>query len=267
MNITKFLISCFVCFFLAINNNMLVDTIFAQGFSGNDPSSYQCFDSEGKKLDVRPTLKDGVMTCEYEGKTYQAVLKPVSLQQLEIWFIKIVYFIWAFVATFSFVLLLGVAYQYMISRNAGSALAQARQRIFQYILGFALVFLAVPILSTMFRLLGVDDSIECYSGLSGENNVGIGFQFIFADLCTDPKGKYQDILGHLGRVINRERSKSPTNPIAVLTALRNEIDKINGTACDERSFRENVQCIGNIKVSIACVNARYNVTVDFPCNK
>jgi hypothetical protein len=215
---------------------LLTNVVFGQGFSGNDPASYQCFDKEGKLLSITPTLEDGVFVCRDGGEVYRAVIKPPSLQQIEIWFVKIVYFIWAFVATFSFVILLGVAYQYMISRNAGSALADARKRIAQYALGFALVFLAIPILNTTFRLLGVDDSVECYSGLTGgDNNVGIGFQFFFADLCTDPRGRYADPVNVVTDIVRRETEKG-TNIVEIIRLTTEEIKKMKGTVCDSRVY-------------------------------
>lgn len=158
-------------------------------FSGNSAESYQCFDSTGDLLTQEPKFDEanGEFYCtDSLGNRVRAVLKPPSLQQLEILFVRVVYAIWALVATFSFLLLLYLGYQYLISRGDATQIKAIRERIIKYIIGFILVFLAVPILVTFFKLLGVNNDIECYQGLSGGSNVGIGFQFFFTDLCTTP---------------------------------------------------------------------------------
>jgi hypothetical protein len=175
-------------------------------FSGNNPESYECFDRSGSSLESDPIKDDvsGAMYCEMNGQAgYQpcvggvydqgsscdpaAVLKPVPLNQLEIWFVRVVYAIWSIAVIFSVLGIFVIGYQYMVSRGAPEAMAKVKDRIAKFIIGFCLIFLAVPILNTIFRLLAVNDSVECYQGLTGGgNNVGIGFQFIFPDLCTAP---------------------------------------------------------------------------------
>lgn len=184
--------------------------VFAQiqdfNFSGNDPASYQCFDTNGNATpivdgdgngsddSIKKDDTSGVFYCDANGNNRfdsseaRAVLKPPQLQQLEIWFVKIIYTIWALVASFSFLLIVWLGYQYLISRGDPTQIKAIRERIIRFIIGFVLVFLAVPILTTIFRLLGVNDSVKCYQGLTSENNVGIGFQFFYTDLCTDPAG-------------------------------------------------------------------------------
>ena len=186
-------------------------------FSGNQKSSYQCF-LEGKPIE--PTdVKDsnGYFLCPcYDGSepnsrglcpgsascqgqdldndgspsppragdpgclAQQAVIKPPTLQQLEIWFVRIIYVIWSLVATFSIFYLLVLAYRYMITRGDVTKITEIRQKIIYYILGVVVVFLAIPILTTVFRLLGVNESAQCYNVNLNE----IGFQFFFPELCT-----------------------------------------------------------------------------------
>lgn len=165
-------------------------------FSGNSADSYQCFDQEGTELNVSIIQDDatGYFFCDVDGDgnwdnlvgsssfERQAVLKPPKLQQAEIWFIKILYVVWALVAGLSFFYLVALGYQYMISRGDVTKITYIRQRIINYGVGFALVFLAVPILSTVFRLMGINQAVACY-------RVDMpAFQFFFADLCTDPIG-------------------------------------------------------------------------------
>jgi len=159
-------------------------------FSGNSADSYQCFNLHGDLINQKPQFDStlGEFYCMVDGTRIKAVLKPPALQELEILFVRVVYAIWALVATFSFLLLVYLAYQYLISRGDATQVKAIRERIIKYIIGFALVFLAVPILVTFFKLLGVNNTVQCYQGLSGDNNVGIGFQFFFTDLCTDANG-------------------------------------------------------------------------------
>jgi hypothetical protein len=162
-------------------------------FSGNDPASWQCFNLDGSESSVEPK-KDpstGNFMCRgvSDGKTgtvdVRAVMRPVTLQQLEIWFVKIVYAIWALVASISFLLLVYLGYQYMLKRGTSDqALVDLRKRILYYAIGFCLVFLAVPILTTVFRLMGINESVRCYDVLNSD--VGVGFKFFFPSLCTTP---------------------------------------------------------------------------------
>ncbi|MEP7103842.1 MAG: pilin [Candidatus Dojkabacteria bacterium] len=160
-------------------------------FSGNNASSYQCFKQDGTLISatVQFDSAQGEFYCiDEDGVRIKAVLKPPALQELEVLFVRVVYAIWAIVATFSFLLLVYLGYQYLISRGDVTKITEIRKRILNYIIGFMLVFLAVPILVTIFKLLGVNNQVKCYQGLTGGNNIGIGFQFFFTDLCTDPNG-------------------------------------------------------------------------------
>lgn len=155
-------------------------------FSANNPESYQCFNKEtGEILDipVEPTPDEfGNYYCNNGGTRVIAQLRPPTLQQLEVWFVRILYAIWGLVASLSFLFLVKLGYEYTISRGDPTKITEVRKRIVSYLIGFALVFLAVPILTTVFRLLGINTNAQCY-------NVNMpGFRFFYATLCTDPKG-------------------------------------------------------------------------------
>lgn len=165
-------------------------------FSGNNPDSYQCFDnagttylngensSGGNTVEIYKDSISGYYLCrgfdfDEDGKDDRAILRPPALQQIEIWFVRILYIIWAAVAGLSFFLLVGVGYQYILrGGTSDQELVKLRKRIINYAVGFSLVFLAVPILNTVFRLLGVNTDVDCY-------NVNMpGFQFFFTNVCT-----------------------------------------------------------------------------------
>ncbi len=188
--ITSLLTFLFLNFFLTFVSAQIQTT----PFSGNDASSYQCI---GKNGQIEPNAKvqkdsvtnnfvcynaDGsIIDRDGNGKPDQAILKPVALEQIQIWFVRIIYVIWALVGTYSFLLLVYLGYQYMLrGGTSDEELVKLRKRIIYYVIGFALVFLAIPILSTVFRLLNINTAVDCY-------NVNIPtFQFFFATLCTDP---------------------------------------------------------------------------------
>jgi hypothetical protein len=160
-------------------------------FSGNNPDSYQCFDGSGQPDTESPIVKDdlrGFFFCDSNGNGFynpgekQAVLRPPKLQAIEVWFVRIIYVVWALVGAYSFYLLVALGYQVLISRGDPTSLPKIRQRIINYMIGFALVFLAIPILDTFFRLLGINKTVSCYDVEMP------GFQFFFTSLCsgTDP---------------------------------------------------------------------------------
>lgn len=156
-------------------------------FSGNDPLSYQCFDSNGQPDTLAIIVKDPSLDffiCDTNGNgkldsdELRAVLIPPKLQVIEVWFVRIIYVAWALVGAYSFYLLVALGYQVMISRGDPTSLPKVRQRIINFIIGFALVFLAIPILDTFFRVLGINKTVSCYDVQMP------GFQFFFTSLCS-----------------------------------------------------------------------------------
>lgn len=152
-------------------------------FSGNSASSFQCIDPRtGRITGATPFKNAATGKWECTGG-YLASYKPPKLQQLEVWFVRIVYAIWALVASLSFLLLVYLGYQYLISQGDVTKITVIRKRIVNYIIGFALVFLAVPILTTTFRLMGINEEVDCYDEINMP-----AFQFFFRDLCTATSG-------------------------------------------------------------------------------
>lgn len=199
--IKKYYLLTTVVFFFFIFTGF-TNQVFAQAqdfnFSGNDPDSYQCFDSSGNVISGANITKDPVSGKFVCPDGTPAGLKPPTLQQLEIWFVRIVYVIWGLTASFSFILLIALGYQYMVSQGDATKVKEIRERILKYILGVAIVFLAVPILTSFFNVLGINQNVSCY-------NVNMpGFQFFFFNMCTDPRGvdtnpcQINDLLGGLG---------------------------------------------------------------------
>jgi len=219
----KFIKTFFLVLFINSAFLFFANSIQAQvqgpSFEGNTKDSYQCFNPTTGESEEPSDVKDfrgywlcfcndasrsapnpDTFKCGPAGDTCdkdegpgdpgcfaeQSVPKPPTLQQLEIWFVRIVYAIWALVGSFSFFFLVVLGYRYLISRGDVTKITEIRQKIIYYIIGFVLIFLAVPILTTFFNLLGVNEDFDCY-------NVEMpGFQFFFTDLCTDAGGAALD---------------------------------------------------------------------------
>jgi len=211
MTKNKKLIYLFLILNVFFGNAVLVSAqLQSFDFSANNPDSYQCFDKDtGENLTDENTDPSGVRLfvqgpddfgnyyccagtiipgspgiseCPTGQTKLIAQLKPPALQQIEVWFVRILYSIWGLVASLSFLFLVKLGYEYIISRGDPTKITEVRKKIVNYLIGFALVFLAVPILTTVFRFLGINTNAQCY-------NVSMpGFQFFYSSLCTDPKG-------------------------------------------------------------------------------
>lgn len=158
-------------------------------FSANSSScsSYQCRNITGGSSSLIYNSSEKLCECIYTSSTgsvstEKALLKPPKLQQAEIWFVRVVYIIWGIIGSFSFLMLVYLGYQYTITRGDVTKITAIRQRIINFVLGFILVFTAIPILTTFFRVLGLNGDIQCY-----KFDTLPRFQFFFPELCTDPK--------------------------------------------------------------------------------
>ncbi len=160
-------------------------------FSANSSScsSYQCRDVSGGSSQLIYDSSKQLCQCLYKDgsgaiiSTEKALLRPPKLQQAEVWFVRVVYIVWGLVGSFSFLMLVYLGYQYTITRGDVTKITAIRQRIINYVLGFILVFTAIPILTTFFRVLGLNGDVKCY-----QFDTLPRFQFFFPELCTDPKG-------------------------------------------------------------------------------
>lgn len=191
--------------------------------SGNNPESYICED--GTEASAMEKRIDGYFYCA-NGK--RALLRPPALQQIEVLFKRVVYVVWAVVASFSFILLVYLGYRYMLrGGTTDEELVKLRKGILNYAFGFALVFLAIPILTTIFNLLNINTSVSCY-----DVNMP-GFQFFFSELCVDTIGEFnrppRELLQTL---IEKYTSEGKTLNEANLLAIA----EINGKVCDPARF-------------------------------
>jgi hypothetical protein len=170
--ITVLLLAVFIALISGFSNS-----VNAQGFSGNDPNSYTC---EGTKYpDSRPTYNARVkkIICGNDVNV-NALPLPPTLRQAQVWFVSILYAMWGFAGiTFTLsLMILGI--QYMLSRGEPDKIKEVKKRIQRWAIGFVLVFLAYPILSTVFSFVGLNQCLT--SGIEIP-----GFQFFF-EQALDP---------------------------------------------------------------------------------
>lgn len=242
-----------LCF---INFTQTVSAQFSSSvLSGNDPASYVC-PGEDPGLPVKsaddtcsaadgkcrtlPYLDStsGYYVCKSDTGIVRATLKAPPLQQLELWFRRILYAIWAIVGSFSFVMLIYLGYQYMIrGGTSDQELVKLRKAIINYVLGFALVFLSIPILTTFFTVLGINKNVTCYDVAMP------GFQFFFPELCTDPNDTY--VNNPCAIITDTVEALKKDNPrISLLDLNKGVVDEINnrrGIACVQQDAANNVK--------------------------
>ncbi|MCS7317717.1 MAG: pilin, partial [Candidatus Dojkabacteria bacterium] len=199
-------------------------------FSGNDPKSYYCQDGTTPEQMEKDEI-DGFFYCK-DGT--RAIIRPPTIQQFEILFKRIVYVIWAIVASLSFVMLVYLGYKYMIARDTSDReLVKLRKAILNYIFGFSLVFLSVPILTTLFKLLNLNTNISCYDIAMP------GFQFFFPELCTDPIGIYYvNPKQVLQLLIQKAKSIKEKQNVELLEAYKQAYNEFNSTVCDINKYNQ-----------------------------
>lgn len=209
-----------------------------------DPRSGKCGDASdvcGGDDEIRP--EPGTPGCLAQ----QAALRPPKLHQLEVWFVRVVYVVWGLIGSLAFVYLLVLAYKYTISRGDVTKITEIRQKIIYYFIGLILVFLAVPILTTIFRVMGIDNSVKCYDVFQEET---LGFQFFFSDLCTDPDGTIGTNPCQAVGEFYQDRISSGQNFIqAILGGIRD----VGTVACANNGDRGQCPLGGGCMIS-TCVN-------------
>lgn len=163
--------------FLFLFMSFLNIQVGAQGFSGSNINNYYCLSRQGATPPVQELNQNFV--CVYpDGTQTNAIPKVPSSQQLQIWFVRVLYVIWAVAGiVFTFVLI-GIGFNYLTSFGNEVALADVIKQFRKFIVGVALVVLAYPLLNTFFNVLGLRQS-ACFDTLQLP-----GFQFFFPQACV-----------------------------------------------------------------------------------
>src|SRR3989344_4537917 len=106
-----------------------------------------------------------------------AECNPPTFRQLEFTLVRLIYALWGFSGVIFLALMLYNGYLYMFSGGDEEKIREAQKRMVQWLVGIFLIFLSVPIVSTVMKIF-IGDGI-CYGQLQDP-----GFTFFFYDVCT-----------------------------------------------------------------------------------
>jgi len=163
----------------------------ADSFSGSDISNYYCPGItvvEGDQtIPYESTFdtvieKDGRYLCYYNNGSIvrDAIARPPKLQQLEVWFVKILYMAWGLSGIAFTLILLYIGFLYMTSRGNDKMMADVKTKLRNWFIGLVLVFLSYPVLNTFFRVIGINED-ACYYDIT---QTMPGFKFFFPTVCS-----------------------------------------------------------------------------------
>ena len=171
-----------------------VEATGSNTFSGSDISNYVCpilpeyagpytGKNNSSQSYPEPTVdKTSNYVCVYFGKAgnyvTNATIQPPTLRVVQYWFVRILYILWAASGTIFTGIMIYLGFRYMTSGGDAAVLADVKKRAKNWFIGLALIFLSYPILGTIFRILPINKTTDCYKDLQLP-----GFQFFFATAC------------------------------------------------------------------------------------
>lgn len=124
--------------------------------------------AQGSQTDFLTSCPPGVVSKDCQ---------PPTLQQIEFTLVRFLYAIWGSAGIIFLVLMIYNGYLYMFSGGDEEKIREARTRTVQWAIGFVLLFISVPIVSTIMKIFIKEG--ECFGQLTDP-----GFSFFFADVCT-----------------------------------------------------------------------------------
>ncbi len=161
---------------------LLPAKVVASGFSGSDISNYRCPSLEGYEQPA-VTVQNSNFVCIYIASdgtgrvTRNAIPNPPTLEIAQIWFVRIIYVIWAFSGLAFTAILMWLGFQYLTSFGNEVALADVVKKFRYWLIGIALVFLSYPALNTFFRILPINQT-QCFADIQLP-----AFRFFFPTAC------------------------------------------------------------------------------------
>lgn len=179
-----------------------IGQVNAAGFSGSDINQYTCSPGAVTSgvatflLDLFSSCSDpttdGVFNCDGRFVCYfpdgnngfevkDAIPRPPTLRVLEVWFVRILFAIWALSGIVFTFILISIGVEYMFSFGNEVAVGKVIKRFQNFLLGFVLVFLSYPLLNTFFNILPINDESQCFEQINMP-----GFQFFFPQACGAP---------------------------------------------------------------------------------
>ena len=103
--------------------------------------------------------------------------QPPTLQQIEFTLVRLLYALWGSAGIIFLGLAIYNGFQYMFAGGEEEKLRELRGKAIQWLVGLFLIFLAVPIVSTIMKIFIADG--QCFGQLRDP-----GFSFFFPDVCT-----------------------------------------------------------------------------------
>lgn len=190
-SLSRFLVGTILFFLMS-------SPVQASSFSGSDINQYTCSPgavtggAQLALLDVFSTCSaptaEGVFDCNgrflcyyiNDGQISQrdAIPTPPSLRIIEVWFVRILFAIWALSGIVFTFILISLGVQYMFSFGNPQAVERVIKKFQNFLLGFVLVFLSYPIMNTFFNILPINDDSQCFEQINMP-----GFQFFFPQAC------------------------------------------------------------------------------------
>lgn len=189
--------------FLSITSMSTVDVSAQSVFYGSNVNNYTCYERDGDPgvfniceadrsncKPVNPSSPDANnelsgfnnpdYICVYsDGFETQAIPKPPTIQIIEIWFVRILYVVWAFSGIAFTFILISIGFEYMTSFGNAQAQAHSIKRLRYWIIGLGLVFLAYPMLNTFFSILPINRDAACLRDLDLP-----GFHIFYPEACV-----------------------------------------------------------------------------------
>lgn len=179
---------------VAISTMVVVGFLFASaveassGFSGSNINNYTCPTLINATNTPTPQDQNGRFVCIYSVRDPQTGListeiadasaRPPYLSVIQVWFVRFIYILWAAAGVVFTGILMWLGFKYMTSFGNEVALAEVVKGFRKWLIGLALIFLSYPVLNTVFNVLPINRSNNCFSQISMP-----GFQFFFPQAC------------------------------------------------------------------------------------
>ncbi len=162
-------------------------------------------DADGNiRLVPTPTLaplatgsdNETIVCIQEDGSAIAANLVPPTLQQIENYFLDIIYIFWAFIGVYAVIQIVWIGIQFMTNATSPERMGNVVSKAMWWLIGLILAFIAIPALHFFFDVLNIQTT-KCYclkdnaTGDCEESGDIVydltvpGFTFFFKDACTD----------------------------------------------------------------------------------
>ncbi len=160
----------------------------SSNFAGSNIDNYYCpnitITQDGETTEYESNWDPIESNCRYlcyypNGAVRDAIASPPKLQQLEVWFVKILYMAWGLSGVVFTFILIYIGFLYMTSKGNDKMMADVKTKLRNWFIGLVLIFLSYPVLNTFFRAIGINED-ACYYDVT---QTMPGFKFFFPTVC------------------------------------------------------------------------------------